>query len=52
MTGMLCDLADSPGKVLPDVAMSPHQPPDIPRVMEIAKESGLEILPPCGANLR
>jgi hypothetical protein len=30
-------------------AMSPQQPQDIPRVMEIAKKIGLEILPPPGA---
>jgi hypothetical protein len=30
-------------------AMSPQQQQDIPRVMEIAKKFGLEILPPPGA---
>jgi hypothetical protein len=30
-------------------ALSPQQQQDIPRVMEIAKEFGLEILPPSGA---
>jgi hypothetical protein len=29
--------------------MSPQQPQDIPRVMEIVKKFGLEILPPPGA---
>jgi hypothetical protein len=29
--------------------MSPRQPQDMPRVMEIAKKFGLEILPPPGA---
>jgi hypothetical protein len=29
----------------------PQQPPDIPRVMEIAKKFGLEILPPPGARM-
>jgi hypothetical protein len=30
-------------------AMSPQQQQDIPRVMEVAKKFGLEILPPPGA---
>jgi hypothetical protein len=30
-------------------ALCPQQPQDIPRVMEIAKKFGLEILPPPGA---
>jgi hypothetical protein len=29
--------------------MSPQQQQDIPRLMEIAKKSGLEFLPPPGA---
>jgi hypothetical protein len=32
-----------------DAALSPQQPQDIPRVMEIAKKFGLEFLPPPGA---
>jgi hypothetical protein len=31
------------------VGKDPQQPQDIPRVMEIAKIFGLEILPPSGA---
>jgi hypothetical protein len=31
------------------VCKDPQQPQDIPREMEIAKKSGLEILPPPGA---
>jgi hypothetical protein len=31
------------------VCKDPQQPPDIPRVMEMGKISGLEILPPPGA---
>jgi hypothetical protein len=32
-----------------DGALSPQQPQDIPRGMEIAKKFGLEFLPPPGA---
>ena len=31
------------------LAQNPQPPQDIPRVMEIAKKFGLEILPPPGA---
>jgi hypothetical protein len=31
------------------VCQDPKPPPDIPRVMEIAKKFGLEFLPPPGA---